>query len=1781
LASAFLLSLVSSFSAPTAAFASPFKVVINEIHYHPADDTSTLEFIELHNFGNSEANLGGWLLTGGVTFVFPPGTSIPGGGYLVLASNPAAVAQHNGLDRADVLGPYTGSLENQGEFIALFSRDEFLASSLEYGDGEPWPETPDGLGPSLERRAPFLDDTDPEAWAASIPVGGTPGKENSTIADDEPLPDGVSPVTIVARDQTWRFYAAAEAPPADWNAVDFDDDNWQSGTAGFGYDRGDFATTIGNMQGNFTSFYARHTFDLSNAAKLRDVRFTAVFDDGFVAYLNGTEIARVNAEGPPGEPIAHDAVAFPTTRLAETREFDISAFRELFQEAGNVLAVHGLNGSIDSRDFTIHPSMTGTIDLGLTRRVSLVGTSDRWHFFRGSVAPPANWNEVDFDPDDWEEGPGGFGYGDFDDQTVLDDMQGNYLTVFIRRDFTVDLDDLEGLADLILEVDYDDGFVAYLNGTEFARSNVGDTGFSTAANGSHEAGSPERFPVPADFLRNGKNVLALQGHNTDLGSSDFSLHATLEARLVLDDGGNPDETPKFVPRDLVINEIATGGRGSGWVELFNPTAEELDISGRRVRLEPATRGDFAIPANTRIPADGFIHFSESQLGFELDEIATLILTTENDLFIDALNPRTTPSDHSTGRFPDGADNRIVLAQPTQREGNVFTPDRRVVINEIHYHPSDDLPGTEFIELHNHTGSAVNLTGWSFTRGVSFTFPEGASIPANAFVVLAENPDTVKAAYDIDDVFGPWEGGLNNDAETLLLRDDLSNVIDRVRYADEGSWPEETDGFGATIELAHPSLDNRHGPAWRASQGRGTPGAANSSREGNPAPVIVGVTHSPVIPTPVEPVRVLASISDNEGIGQATLFWLRDPDNGGGNEVPLFDDGIEDDGIAGNGIFGGVIPPLSAHTIVRFWIEVRASDDTRVSAPIGAPNSAFLYQVEASADEAARPRWRIVMRQSVLQELRSRGRGSDNLLDVTVIANGKAYYNRGIRYRGNSARSCDPLSYRLQFDHDRSLNGLKRINVNGCNIQRQWLGLDFLRRTGIPTPHAWLRRISFNGNVESRIYLRVESVDDQFLERTMPNDADGNLYRGISQANLDFRGEDAGQYRGHYSKRTNEREDDYSDVFDLCRRFDSATTSDEDFPDAIEEKVDVEQWALYFAAFAILGSTENSIVLNNGDDYFLYHRFGDDRWMLLPWDLDSCYDEQEQRLFRPTVPSIVRFLTHPRYASDYWCFLGIMLETIFTEDQINARIDIIEPLFTPGQINQLRTFLNVRRGFILNQIQEEMTIRIDEGGASCDGLLIAGNGDLRLSGLAPGCGTAQVVVNDTVASYDAVSNRWSATVGLDGANKLRVASLDRKGDETHRVDFTLLHSEGPGVPPIVTQDTVLDEPPGTFVVDSSIFIESGATLTIPSGVELFFTPDSELHVEGTLIIDGEADEPVILRSSDCDGHWAGIFFANGSSGNRIAHCEIRGAGARDEESAMVLHGAEVRLENVVFDSSDGAAIHTAQQSNLTASDCEFRFGREGVDIVQSNAIFSACRFHATREAGLLTIGDPQHTVTVERTIFSDCGTACDIAGALELSIDHVTVNNCVRGILINTLPPDLGGQPISVDSSIVWGTTLPIDIRGQAVASVTFTNTSVEAMAGEGNISANPQLVAPNSGDFGLSPRSPCIGTGRDGTDMGAVPFGGNALNQFLLCDSNGDGDNNLTDAVFTLRHLFAQGVGPSCQVSADCNSDGDLNLTDAVFNLNFLFNQGAAPANPYPACDAGSAEECAVATCAE
>ncbi|UCF42300.1 MAG: lamin tail domain-containing protein [Planctomycetota bacterium] len=169
-------------------------VVINEIHTDPDLKTEQVEFVELYNISNETVDLSGWYFSRGFDFTFPPSTSIPPHGYIVIVENTNVFDQNSPNDTDfqakfgfEPNGIFIGKLSNDGENIELRNAEGEEMDQVDYQLGFPWPTVgdpvpfayePDGNGHSMQLANPCLDNDLGGSWRSGSP---TPGAKNTPV----------------------------------------------------------------------------------------------------------------------------------------------------------------------------------------------------------------------------------------------------------------------------------------------------------------------------------------------------------------------------------------------------------------------------------------------------------------------------------------------------------------------------------------------------------------------------------------------------------------------------------------------------------------------------------------------------------------------------------------------------------------------------------------------------------------------------------------------------------------------------------------------------------------------------------------------------------------------------------------------------------------------------------------------------------------------------------------------------------------------------------------------------------------------------------------------------------------------------------------------------------------------------------------------------------------------------------------------------------------------------------------------------------------------------------------------------------------------------------------------------------------------------------------------------------------------------------------------------------------------------------------------------------------
>ena len=181
---------------------------------------------------------------------------------------------------------------------------------------------------------------------------------------------------------------------------------------------------------------------------------------------------------------------------------------------------------------------------------TLIQEGDIFKYVIPNPSTSGLWRFLSFNDSNWNYGNSGFGYADNDDNT---NIPPGTISVYLRK--KIQISDISKISKLILDIDYDDGFVAYINGIEVARANISGSPPSYDATTliDHEAqmyngGIPDRFSIenPEEILVNGENLLAIQIHNISNTSSDMTIIPFLSAIY-------NEETSEGIPTPSILN----------------------------------------------------------------------------------------------------------------------------------------------------------------------------------------------------------------------------------------------------------------------------------------------------------------------------------------------------------------------------------------------------------------------------------------------------------------------------------------------------------------------------------------------------------------------------------------------------------------------------------------------------------------------------------------------------------------------------------------------------------------------------------------------------------------------------------------------------------------------------------------------------------------------------------------------------------------------------------------------------------------------------------------------------------------------------------------------------------------------------------------------------------------------------------------------------------------------------------------------------------------------------
>ena len=851
--------LPALFLTSLSATAIDSVVVFNEIHYHPAGDNPSLEYIELYNQLAADVDLSNWKLDGDINFDFPEGTVLGGGEYLVIAKDPASLAAATGHSSA--LGPFNGLLSNSGKPILLYNNNRSFSTAT-----SPPPNFPanklwsvdlqgNGNGGAFGQLSPPLTMNGLESNSG---LGGTwnaftiPGHNGTATDPSLSLVDSAgtaSGLTFSITGTVTGWSQTGNSLVSDYiflNAGNSDSViTWEIS----GLNPGETYTLIG---------YGGVSRDIKLTLD-RDGDGLLAGESDFVANSAGLSIDNIVASA--------SGTIIGSARQGSVTEGNWAGFQIFEQQpvppsvTGGVahpgLEARRIMDKLDFSDTAPWPSGPDGSGFTLAKTAPTSGTAD-----------PGNWRTSS----QRNGSPGaGNSFGS------LPALSFNEITSTLDPTFALELHNhgasaisLNGLVIASSNTIYNDYLLPdmTLNAGGFYQIEASSLGYVPADNDRlflHTTGRAQLIDTiradnaPQARFPNGTGPW-LRPTTSSIGNANS---VTLQDGIVINEifyhaypGRATDGSPAALTEIQVLDydsvwrynlNAGAAGLPADWASSAHP------VDGTNWAQGPGLLGQesatMAQAINTNLTLSAKIpYYFETEFTYTGSETVEEIIFEHftdggaifylNGVEIGRFNISADPilpTSISDSAITDASLNTLTIATP-----NIINGSNRLSI-EVHQSTagsSDLVWGTrvtlrtsdgtgtpaspyteheeEWIELYNRSGSSVDLGNWSVKGGITYDFEAGTTLASGEYLVLAKDPVSLGAKYPGLTILGSFSGQLSNSGDEIILRDANTNPVDQVRYYDSGKWHSFADGGGSSLELKDPGSDNCVAGSWAPS-----------------------------------------------------------------------------------------------------------------------------------------------------------------------------------------------------------------------------------------------------------------------------------------------------------------------------------------------------------------------------------------------------------------------------------------------------------------------------------------------------------------------------------------------------------------------------------------------------------------------------------------------------------------------------------------------------------------------------------------------------------------------------------------------------------------------------------------------------------------------------------------------------------------------------------------------------------------------------------------------------
>ena len=1032
----------------------------------------------------------------------------------------------------------------------------------------------------------------------------------------------------------------------------------------------------------------------------------------------------------------------------------------------------------------------------------------------------------------------------------------------------------------------------------------------------------------------------------------------------------------------------------------------------------------------------------------------------------------------------------------------------IVISEVFYNQPGSVETAEFVEVHNSGTETVDLSGWSFSEGIQFTFRDGQLLRAGDYVCVVADLGAFLEEFPAGRSVGEYVGRLSNGGERLALFDGQA-IVDLVDYNDDEDWPSLADGEGASLELISVTESRCFPGNWAAGLPP-TPSAEN------------GAAGQPVRPMAYN-VRVPDGVTSNDTAlisarayapGGFDRLYARLDVDGVVTEVDLADGGEDGDERAGDGRYSANAPSYPSTTLAKFKVVMRVGEDEFEFPPGSDESDFYAWHVYDGEIETNSPIiWLYLSAPKIaeldsLAQIRSTGDPRypqfDKTHDAFLVLDDKVHRKVAVRHRGGFAsRHAGRLKYSWKFtmpDWD-LYNGRESLMVQGnMHWDDRWMRGDnglqdklcFMTfdRLGVPSPRTRFIRLMVNGEFFG-YHVELEAIRSPFLERHGLTGS-GDLYKHGRSFQAHHFPLSPGDYPDPraYTKKSNDR-NDYSSIREFCEDLAAARAGG---PAAIqaylEEATDVDNYRRYLAGIILSthwDSTNNNIHVYKND-------LDADRWMRFPWDMDITWG-YSRRMPPPTQGhnlhpydgtnlsggnefgvSALRdaFLRVPEYRDLLHDTLVEAITTTFTESEIHPVVDrIVEEDGAESQMDVDKW--NALDGS-WNWFPFTFHARYDASYVTSRRKYLA-----------------EFLDRDPLLSQASIQPRLA---GPDDDLTFDVNALGNRYDG--------LHDLGPSNLVAVTLHLLVDDTETEHVMRAANGNRDDFwRVTVPA-----LGRDARIHYR---------------FSAEDDGGRRGVYPDPQRQGYAYFVLDLNTQAPRPDDIVINEIMYRAKYYNVEF-----VELKNHLHRAVDLSGWRFEGAAQSFTFPPGSIIGAGGYLVLSRDG---------------RAVFEYYNIVDVVDSDLGFSLPNQSDTLSLRdgdGTLIDwVLYEDTSPWPEAPDGE---GPSLELmDSRGANELGTSWAPSAMQGTPGRPN-SVSEAEIPPQPGDEPPPPTRPLFHRG----------------------DVDGDGELLITDAVVLLSHLFLGGSAPSCREASDANNDGSVELTDAVALLNFLFLSGPPPAPPGP-----------------